>query len=94
MRTQWAPKLALAFFAVGLVLVGVYTAIWVHYSESLFRNFRRDVSRFLQKEITWEAMTGDDATRADKTTWLYVVGYGAFGCFAAGAAIGLLCSSF
>jgi hypothetical protein len=46
MRTQWATKTALAFFVAGLILVGVHSAIWVHHSDSLYRNFYRDVTRF------------------------------------------------
>lgn len=93
-RTQWAPKVALTFFVLGLILVGVHTAIWVHYSESLYSNFRRDVTQFYQNQITFEAMAADDFKRSQKTKWLYIVGYLTFGCFIAGAAIGLLCSSF
>ena len=94
MRTQWALKGALAFFVVGLILVGVHTAIWVHFTDWLFMSLRSDVTKLFQNQIAWETMMAEDAKRAAKTTWLYASGYLAFGCFIAGAAIGLLCSSF
>jgi hypothetical protein len=52
MRTQWAAKTALAFFVIGLILVGLHTAIWIHHSESLYKNFYRNVTKFYQNQIT------------------------------------------
>ena len=94
MRMQWAPKAALAFFVLGLISVGVLSAIWVHYCGLLDSNFRRSVTDFYQNQISFDTMVADDFTRSQKTIWLYIVGYVAFGCFIAGAALGLLCSSF
>jgi hypothetical protein len=34
-RSQYAPRIALALFALGLILVGVYTAMRVHYVDRL-----------------------------------------------------------
>jgi hypothetical protein len=39
-------------------------------------------------------MTAEDLTRSQKTTWLYIIGYASFVCLIAGAAVGLLCTSF
>jgi len=94
MRLQWAPKVALTFFVLGLILVGVHAAIWVHYSESLYRNFRGDVTEFYDNRLAFNEVAAADFTRSQNTKWLYIVGYVAFACFIAGAATGLLGSSF
>jgi hypothetical protein len=81
LRQQWAPKAALFLFILGVILVGTYTAFWVHHVEHLGWYWRRDSNRFFEGQITWQTLNGDDDERAyGKTTRFYVVGYLSFGC--------------
>ena len=71
-RSQYAPRIALALFALGLILVGVYTAMRVHYVDRLFAHWRRGVGRFYRGEIDWDTLTREDDERAYDilgTTW-------------------------
>jgi hypothetical protein len=88
-RTQVPPKVALACFILGLILLGIHAAIWIHFVDYLFKNWRENVLKYWNDEIDWEKLTEDDDKRSYKTAPLYLVGYASFGCFIIGAVIGL-----
>jgi hypothetical protein len=101
-RSQWAPKVALSLFLIGLILIGVNTALWVHHIEGMYKSWlegmykswRKNTAAFFEHKIDWDTLNAGDDALAYKTTWLYVTGYSSFLCFIAGAGVGLVCSSF
>lgn len=94
MRTQWAPKMALASFVVGIIFVGIHLAYTVHLIDFIFGYWRRDAIRFAEGHISWQTLVTDDNNRAQRTMPLYITGYISFACFIGGSAIGLIGSAF
>jgi hypothetical protein len=95
MRLQWAPQMALFLFILGVILVGVHAAIWVHRIENLYRHWRTDATRFITDQLTWQVLTDDDDERSYSGIWkFYAVGYLSFACFIFGAIIGLCFTHF
>ena len=94
-RSQWPPKIALALFIIGIILVGIFSSMWVHHIEHLYMSWRKDATRFIEGHVDWKTLTQDDETRSfAKITRFYVAGYLSFFCFVAGAAIGLCLTHF
>jgi hypothetical protein len=94
-RSQWAPQLALFFFILGIILVGVHTAVWVHHVEHMYKHWRIDSTRFLANQLSWDVLNADDDTRSERQVWLlYTLGYLSFACFVLGAFIGLVFTHF
>jgi hypothetical protein len=94
-RQQWAPKVALFLFILGVILLGVHSALWLHHVVNLDQCWRRDATRFLKDELDWDTLTSDDEARAkSRTLPLYIVGYLSFACFILGAVIGLCFTHF
>jgi len=95
LRPQLAPKIALCFFVLGVILVGAYNALFFHHADNLTIRWHSDVGRFYGGKIGWDTLENDDRERSSRgIVWLYVVGYLSFGCFIAGAAVGLLWARF
>lgn len=74
--------------------MGVHAALWVHHIEGLYMNWRTNTTRFFRDEIDWKMLNAEDDERSYSVKRLYVAGYASFGCFIAGATVGLLFSSF
>ncbi len=83
----------LAFFGFGLLAVAVVHSFRVHYFAHLFRNWRTEVGRFRNNEITWDQLTEEDRLRSRKDWVGYVAGYFSFLFFSAGAVCGV-CALF
>lgn len=92
-RIQWAPKAALVLFVIGIIFVGCHMAIRIHHVDRLLSAFQRDVIKFYDEQLEWKTLTDDDAKRSEKVLWQYISGYASFGCFIAGATIGLFFSA-
>jgi len=88
-RSLLAPKIALGFFSLGIILVGVLNATILHHVDWLFSSWRTDVKKYMEDKIDWETMTDADDKRSYATTLHYIVGYGAFASFITGSAIAL-----
>jgi len=87
------PKLALACFGLGIVLVGVLNLLILLHIERIFVNWRQTTPQFYEDKVEWEDLTANDDKLA-YTVWPeYLAGYAAFFCFIAGAAIGV-CALF
>jgi hypothetical protein len=82
------PLTALAFFAIGLILVGVIKAFRLHYSAKFLKSWTEQVNKFLRGEINWEEAMERCTEVAREPLWPYVVGYSSFLCFVVGASIG------
>jgi hypothetical protein len=77
-RSQYAPKVALGLFVVGIIIVGVQMAIRVHHAEGLLSNFRHDVIAFYGEQIKWKTLTDEDLARSEKVAWIFITGYASF----------------
>jgi hypothetical protein len=89
MRGLLLPKLALGFFLLGIIFVGILDARILQHVEKIFRNWRNTVPKFYEDETEWEDMIASDNRLSYAVQLEYLFGYTAFFCFIAGAAIGI-----
>lgn len=83
------PKIALGFFVLGVILVGINTAIEFHHIDSLYAKWKESVKLYLNDKLDWDSLNKEDENRSGTFLMQYVIGYAAFACFISGAAIGL-----
>ena len=90
-RSMSGPKWALAFFLLGLILLGVLSAYQLYRASMLSQKWRSDSADFLTKQITWQYLVNEDQKRSKiVTTWIgHTLGFASFGCFCVGAVIGV-----
>jgi hypothetical protein len=94
-EVRTSPLVALAFFAVGVMLVGAIKAFRVHYFGKRSTAWFTESARFFAGEIDWQDLNERYGKAAVEPRWPYVVGYASFACFVIGALIGfwLLCAA-
>ena len=85
-----SAKVALLFFVVGVVLVGIGTAKQFHHMSGLFKAYKQDVERYFADRITWEHLNYQDRARAKPDFIDYAVPYTSFGCFIGGCVAGAI----
>jgi len=90
-RELQAPKIALALFAVGVIMSGVLLALRLHQFEWLDKQFRVDVTAYLNGKLERAELYAHDQARTESRMFRinYIVGYLSFGCFIGGGLIGL-----
>lgn len=88
-REALGPKLSLGVFLLGLIATGALNAKLVHRIDSIFQQWRKNVSRYFQDEITWQELTEEDDRISWGSTKEYALGYLAFGSFIVGSLIGV-----
>jgi hypothetical protein len=87
-REMVGPKIALSCFALGVIVTGILVAKQLHRVERIFKDYRKDSTRYLIDQIEWLALTIDDDNRAQPTFWDYFWGYAAFALFIGGCVAG------
>ena len=85
-----SAKVALLFFVVGVVLVGIGTAKQFHHMSGLFKAYKQDVEHYFADRITWEHLNDQDRARAKLDFIDYAVPYTSFGCFIGGCVAGAI----
>lgn len=80
----------LAFFILGIVLVGVLRAMSYYRSNWLFSQWRGDAGRYFADKIEWEYLIGEDEKRSKYYVWMDVVAWLSFACFLVGLLIGFV----
>ena len=81
-------KVALFLFVLGLIFVGISSAMTFHHMSGLFKQYRESVENLYGDKITWIALGEADKKRA-VATWLdYAIPYSSFICFIAGSVVG------
>jgi hypothetical protein len=83
-------KIALFFFIIGVLCVGISIAKIYHHMNYLFKSYKRDVVNFYEDKISWETMNEEDTKRAIETFWDYFFPYMSLGCFISGCMAGAL----
>ena len=58
-------RLAMLGFAIGLVLIVVYGAVYYYTERAFFRAFRRDALEFYSRKIKWTEFAAREAKRPD-----------------------------
>jgi hypothetical protein len=81
-------KLALAFFVVGIFLMGVATAKTYHPMSSLYEKYKASVRELYADRITWDYLNDEDNKRAVTDYLDYAIPYGSFACFIFGCIAG------
>lgn len=87
-RAMPTPKLALACFIAGLLLVGILRAFRVHDYQKAFNCWHKDYNNFVAGQLSWNQLVGNDETRSETSKWEYILGYASFTCIFGGAALG------
>src|ERR1035437_606283 len=89
-RASTGAIIALACFAVGIVLVGIFNIIRYYKVASLFREWRRESENYFEGKTDWKALTDDDNKRSYKNYSLHIVGNLSFVAFVVGAIFGMI----
>ena len=84
-RTSTWPYIALAFFMLGLIFVGLTYAFNAHNLQRLQDGWNQDVGLYYQRQITWAKVLKDDRDRAKNFSWVpWVLPWLAFALFLVG----------
>ena len=87
-KVGFGVKLSLAFFVVGLILLGVSRAKQFHHMSGLFKHWKSLVSAYFSDKTTYDYIITEDNKKAVEDIWDYVFPYASFGCFIIGSVIG------
>jgi len=85
---SWGPLLALGFFVVGVILVGVVKVFRFWYFSAVAQDWSLNAARFYADEISFEELVGSHVLRKREPLWPYCVGYFSFFCFFGGSFVG------
>lgn len=80
-------KIALCFFALGLVFVGILRATLVHKIKNLFDSWRGDCEKYWNQKIGFTKLTQADENRSESDLYAFVLGYISGAAFI----LGLIC---
>lgn len=83
-----ALKVALLFFAFGVLLVGIFTAMMFHRMAHLLKEYSKSVKDFYNDKIEWGYLIEEDEKRAQRSRRNYIVPYSSFLCFILGIGAG------
>lgn len=83
-RSLICLRIALCFFALGLICVGILRAILLHKIKYLFDNWRKDAEKYWNKNIGFTELTEKDDKRAESDWLAFIVGYISGGSFIVG----------
>jgi hypothetical protein len=83
------PKVMLAFFVVGVILIGVLHIARYRVVSLLFKHWQKSVNEYFTEAKGWSEVTSADVAKARKYPWVPYLGYASFACFVIGAAIGM-----
>jgi hypothetical protein len=87
---KWGwPIAVLAFFAVGVVLIGFLHALRHYHILQLFKKWRESVNEYYTDQKGWGEIINADVTRSARFDWSLVVAYASFSCFIIGIIIGM-----
>lgn len=84
-----SPLVALGFFSLGLILVGVIKAYRVHYFTRRSIAWSSGADRFFAGDVDWEGLNAAYSKAATEARWPYCVACASFACLALGGGIGL-----
>lgn len=73
---------------LGVILVGVNTAIEFHHMDHLYEKWKESVKLYFNDSLDWDSLDKGDENRSGTFLMQYLIGYAAFGCFIIGAVIG------
>ncbi len=83
-----ALKFALLFFAFGVLLVGIFTAMTFHRMAQLLTQYTKSVKDFYTDKIAWEYLIEEDEKMVQRSWRNYIVPYLSFLCFILGIGAG------
>lgn len=90
-HTEKLPlKYSLAFFFVGLVLVGLYKALLVHIYTNTFKMFQNSLKSYFKQQREWDDFYQEIESHVKQNNMPYILGYSSFACFFLGSVFGTL----
>lgn len=87
-RHSLALKLALLFFAFGVLLVGIFTAMMFHKMAQVLTRYTKSVKDFYTDKISWEYLIEENEKMVQRGWRNYIVPYLSFLCFILGVGAG------
>lgn len=81
------PKASLAFFAVGIVLIGLLHAFRHYRVTQLFKKWRESANEYYTDQKEWDQVVAEDVERSRKLDWSLPMAYLSFACFIIGIVI-------
>jgi len=85
----WGPLLALGFFGVGVLLVGIIKFYRFSYFSAVAHDWSANAALFYDDKINFEELVKRHGLRRREPLWPYCVGYFSFFCFFGGSFVGL-----
>lgn len=84
------PRIALLFFAIGIILVGFLIASAYHRYLNILSHWNKKTEEFYKNTIDWEQLGKFDESRLSKVANIlqYILAYGAFASFILGLIFG------
>lgn len=76
------------FFAFGVLLVGIFTAMTFHRMAQLLTQYTKSVKDFYTDKIAWEYLIEEDEKMVQRSWRNYIVPYLSFLCFILGIGAG------
>lgn len=89
-NTPGSVKGSLAFFLLGLVLVGAVVLWGFHHIGGVFKGWREDTSSHIDGKISWADVNRRDDARANDPKLAIWLAWSSFACFVIGAFVGVL----
>lgn len=82
-------KLSLAFFFIGVVIIGIYRAFVVHIRMDIFYHFQSITKEYFKEKYDWDAYFKEVEKKVNPNKIPYYLGYGSFACFLLGSGSGV-----
>ena len=81
-------KWSLAFFVLGLILVGFVIANTYYRMSGLFKDYKREVEKYFHDQISWEYLDAEDDKRAEDHFFDHLLPWASFALFIVGCIVG------
>ena len=87
-RSLICLRIALLFFAIGLICVGILRAILLNKIKYLFDNWQKDVKKYWKSQIEYTELIENDDKRSGSARRAFIVGYISLVSFIIGLILG------
>lgn len=87
--SSYCAKAALFSYLLGIIFVGISTALTYRHLSTLFEKYKLDAEKFHCDHITWKDLNDEDRKRALRSKVDYACPYFSFFCFVFGSSLGV-----
>lgn len=88
-KLSW-PIAMLAFFTMGMMMIGILHVLRYSHVSKIFKKWRESVIEYYTDQKGWSEIVDADVARSARFDWALFMAYASFACFSVGISIGLL----